>query len=186
MHWLLGVVKGGSVTARDMSQGLGKLGFAATALDWERPCLGPLYAWSPAIQGKTGPLKLPVMLKLLLSWLADRLEGGDRLQKPDVGVQGAIPLIFYTDVKAEDGKAWIGGFLEVCPGCQGPWFSLEVEKDWAVWVFLKGDTKKVIAAFELLATLIGVRLWVPDGKTKQTTRVAIKGYTDGRSHEREV
>ena len=82
--------------------------------------MGPLYAWSSAIQGKTGPMKLPVMLRVLLSWLADRLEGGDRLQKPDVGVQGAIPLIFYTDAKAEDGKAWIGGFLEVFRDAKGP------------------------------------------------------------------
>ena len=183
VHWLRGIVKNGSVTARDMSQGLGRLGFAAIALDWERPFLGPLYAWSSAIQGKTGPMKLPVMLKNLLGWLADTFEGGDRLQKPDRGVQGAIPLVFYTDAKAEDGRAWIGGFLEISPICQGPWFSLEVEKDWAPSAFLKGDTKKVIAALELLATLIGVRLWVPDGKTKQTTRVAIKGYTDNQSNE---
>ena len=53
----------------------------------------------------------------------------------------------------------------------------------ALLLVLKGDTKKVIAALELLATLIGVRLWVPDGKTKQTTRVAIKGYTDNQSNE---
>ena len=56
---------------------------------------------------------------------------------------------------------------------------LEVEKAWASRAFLKGDTKKVIAALELLATLIGVRLWVPDGKTKHTTR----GYTDNQSNE---
>ena len=41
----------------------------------------------------------------------------------------------------------------------------------------------MIAALELLATLIGVRLWVPDGKTKQTTRVAVKGNTDNQSNE---
>ena len=32
------------------------------------------------------------------------------------------------EAKAEDGRAWIGGFLEISRGCQGPWFSLEVEK----------------------------------------------------------
>ena len=101
-----------------------------------------------------------------------------------MGVQGAIPLLFYTDAKAEDRRAWIGGFFEIYPGCQGPWFSLEVEKDWAPWAFLKGDTKKVIAALELLATLIGVRLWVPDGKAKQADHaVAIKGYMDNQSNE---
>ena len=119
VHWRREVVKSGSVMARDMSQGLGRPGFAAIALDWERPFFRPLYAWSSAIQGKTGSMKLPVMLRVLMSWLADRMEGGDRLQKPDMGVQGAIPLVFYTDAEAEDGRAWIGGF-------QGPWFSLEV------------------------------------------------------------
>ena len=104
--------RAGSVVARDMSQGLGRLGFAAIVLDWERPLLGPLYAWSSAIQRKTGAMKLPVMLRVLMSWLADRLEGGKRLERPDVGVQGAIPLVFYTDAKAEDGRAWIGGFLD--------------------------------------------------------------------------
>ena len=28
-----------------------------------------------------------------------------------------------------------------------------------------------------------VRLWVPEGQTKQTSRVAIKGYTDNQSNE---
>ena len=41
-NWLREVVIAGSVVARDTSQGLGRLGFAAIALDWERPFLGPL------------------------------------------------------------------------------------------------------------------------------------------------
>ena len=47
---------------------------------------------------------------------------------------------------------------------------------------VEGDIKKVIAALELLATLVGVRLWVLEGQSKQTTRVAIKGYTDNQSN----
>ena len=58
VNWRREVVTAGSVVARDMSQGLGRLGFAAIALDWTRPFLGPLYAWSSAIQGKAGPMKL--------------------------------------------------------------------------------------------------------------------------------
>ncbi|CAK9072609.1 unnamed protein product, partial [Durusdinium trenchii] len=38
------------VEYREFSAGLGRLGFAALALPWERPLLGPLYAWSSAIQ----------------------------------------------------------------------------------------------------------------------------------------
>ena len=55
------------------------------------------------------------------------LEGGDRLQKPEPLLEGAAPLSFFTDAKAEAGRAWIGGFLELVDGCQGPWFSLEVK-----------------------------------------------------------
>ena len=58
-------------------------------------------------------------------------------------------------------------------GCQGPWFSLEVTPEWAPWAFAKGDPGKVIAALELLAALVGVRL----------SRVAIRGYTDNQSNE---
>ena len=61
------------------------------------------------------------MRRVLCGWLADRLEGGDRLQKPVSLLEGN----FFTDAKAEDGRAWIG-FLELVPGCQGPWCSPEV------------------------------------------------------------
>ena len=91
-----------------------------------------------------------------------------RLQKPELLLEGAAPLSFFTDAKAEDGRAWIGGFLELVDGCQGPWFSLEVTPE-CPWAFAPG---KVIAALELLATLVGVRLWVPEGNAKKTSRVA--------------
>ena len=51
------------------------------------------------------------------------------------------------------------------------------------WAFAKGDPGKVIAALELLATLVGVKLWVPEGNAKKTSRVAIRGYTDNQSNE---
>ena len=41
----------------------------------------------------------------------------------------------------------------------------------------------MIAALELLATPVGVRLWVPEKEAKQTSRIAIKGYADKQSNE---
>jgi hypothetical protein len=35
----------------------------------------------------------------------------------------------------------------------------EVEEAWAPWLFLRKDPKRVIAALEMLATLIAVGLW---------------------------
>ena len=182
VEWLRDKATRGRVSAKEFSQGLGRLGFAAMALDWERPFLGPLHAWSSAVQTKVGTLTVPTMLRVLCLWLAERLEAGGRLQRPAPLVEEGTPLSFFTDAKAEAGKAWIGGFLELVPG-QGPWFSLEVQQSWAPWAFAKGDPNKVIAALELLATLVAVKLWVPEGPAKKTTRVAIRGYTDNKSNE---
>ncbi|OLQ03582.1 Anthranilate N-benzoyltransferase protein 2 [Symbiodinium microadriaticum] len=183
VEWLRDKATRGRVSAKEFSQGLGRLGFAAMALDWERPFLGPLHAWSSAVQTKVGTLTVPTMLRVLCLWLAERLETGGRLQRPAPLVEEGTPLSCFTDAKAEAGKAWIGGFLELVPGCQGPWFSLEVQQSWAPWAFAKGDPNKVIAALELLATLVAVKLWVPEGPAKKTTRVAIRGYTNNKSNE---
>ena len=40
--WTRRLASTGRVTAKEMEQGLGRLGFAANALTWERPFLGPL------------------------------------------------------------------------------------------------------------------------------------------------
>ena len=121
--------------------------------------------------------------KVLFSWLADRLEGGDRLQRPSRPFSRDLGLSFFTEAKAEDGRAWVGGFLEIVPGCQGPWFCLEVDKSWAPWAFSKSSPNKVIAALELLTTLIAVKLWIPDSEDRQASRVALRGFTDNQSNE---
>ena len=61
-----------------MQQELGHLGFAAIALDWERPFLDPSMPGQRLyVQGKAGlPLVIPTVLAL------DRLDNGDRLQRP--------------------------------------------------------------------------------------------------------
>ena len=137
VEWLQDKAVKGRVSAKEFSQGLGRLGFAAIALDWERPFLGPLHAWASAVQAKVGVLTIPTMLRVLCRWLAGRLA----------------------------------------------WFSLEVKENRACWAFAKGDPNKVIAALELLATLVAVKLWVPEGSEKKTSRVAIRGYTDNKSNE---
>ena len=43
----------------------------------------------------------PTMVRVLCGWLADRLESGRRLQKPEPLLEGAAPLSFFTDAKAE-------------------------------------------------------------------------------------
>ena len=61
--WLNDKAPSRKVTAKEMQQDLERLGFAAIALDWQRPFLGPLHAW------KTGWLIIPTMLRVLMRWL---------------------------------------------------------------------------------------------------------------------
>jgi hypothetical protein len=106
-----------------MEQGLGRLGFAANALTWERPFLGPLYSWTAAIRNKTGVLRIPTMLRTILWFLADRTAEGGSLQAPPPLKEGKDDnVIFYTDAKATEKGAWVGGFLQTSDGQIGEWF----------------------------------------------------------------
>ena len=54
----------------------------------------PLHAWSSAIQGKAGQL-----IRVLMRWLADKLDMGERLQRPVTLYAGLPSLSFFTDAK---------------------------------------------------------------------------------------
>ena len=163
-EWVLKLAVSGKITAKEMEQGLGRLGFAANALTWERPFLGPFYSWTAAIRGKRGILKIPVMLRTLLYFLHKRLSTGHSLQDPpEQEVADNFDVEFFTDAKATDDDAWIGGFLQSKTGEILEWFSERVERSWADWLFVKKDLKRIIASLELLATLVAVRLWTKSG-----------------------
>ena len=95
------MAQAGRTTAKEMEQGLGRLGFAANALTWERPVLGPLYAWSAAVRSKTGFLRIPAMLRTIFWFLAERNPGWGQLTRA------------YTHQKGGGGGS---GFLYGCKG----------------------------------------------------------------------
>ena len=137
----------------------GGIGFGANALSWERPFLGPLYFWSAATRGRRGLLTIPVMIRVILKWLAESFGEGGRLQEPMSMARGhgkAEPTMF-SDAKAEDGRAYVGGYLrnghEVLSR-----YPAEVLPSWAPWVFIKNDPQKTIASSRLVGTLICVKL----------------------------
>jgi hypothetical protein len=49
-EWVMKLASEGRTTPKAFEQGLGRLGFSALALLWEKPFLGPLYSWSAAIR----------------------------------------------------------------------------------------------------------------------------------------
>lgn len=58
------------------------------------------------------------------------------------------------------------------------WFSERLDKDWAKWMLVKKDPKRVIATLELLATLVAVKLWTPNLKHGSKGSCLIKAGTD--------
>lgn len=52
----------------------GRVGFASLCLPWERPFLGPLYAWAAAIMGQKGEMQVPWAILFILGWVKKRKE----------------------------------------------------------------------------------------------------------------
>eukprot|EP00971_Amphidinium_carterae_P328441 6460323-Amphidinium_carterae.1 len=81
------------------ASGLGRLGFAAAMLEWSRPLLGPLFAWSAAAP-RQARLPIPPLVRLTLLFLAEELESGRHLVEctdPDLEVHEGE--LFRTDAK---------------------------------------------------------------------------------------
>lgn len=182
--WIRDILESGYVGGRDFASGLGRLSFSAGALPWERPFLGPLYAWSSAVMNQPGQMVVPWAVAVILKWLEMRLSQGGRLEEVKVeDVPAGDPPVIWTDAKATEDSAWIGGYLATSDDpkkCR--WFSQEVKEELAPWLRCKkGSPKRVIAALELLATIIAVKIWAPDYKGRMVAK--IPAMTDNLSNE---
>lgn len=183
VQWIDSLNRRKEVTCREFSAGLGRLGFSALALPWEKPLLGPLYAWSSAIQANRGAMTIPWSVQFILNWIAQRLEAGGHMEmvkRPPSS--GGTSLRIWTDAKATEQAAWIGGWLEECKDSrQCRWFSLQVTEASAPWLYYRGkNPKRVIAALELLATLIALKLWLRN--PGDSAEVHAEAFTDNRGN----
>ena len=169
--WIGSTLKAGSIIAGDFSAGLGRLNFAAMALIYEKPFLGILYAWSASI-GHSGTLivRIPWACRMVLYWLAKRIkEENGRLQaartisqNPQFSVQQEL---FRSDAKATADGAWLGGW-EFRGGqkvSEAKWWAFEVKSDVFPWLFCKKDPKRIIAALEMLATIVCIMVFGSEG-----------------------
>ena len=96
------------VTDAEFAAGLGRLSFTSLALLW----LGPLFSWSSAVWGTKSFLRVPWVVLVVMRWITKRLQQGQRLEE----VRGKAPtesstMRIWTDAKATEEAAWIGGWL---------------------------------------------------------------------------
>ena len=184
--WLQKLAGDGVVKLIEYLGGLGRLNFAATALLYEKPFLGPMYTWAAAIQrhpNKSGIYLVPWAIRLIATWLADVITKVGRLT-PAPKNGGRIIELFRSDARAEGGRAWIGGW-EVAhykdpKKCR--WFAAEVTGQWASWIYCKKDPQRVIASLELLGTLVSVMLFSDSLNSDTPMGATLSGSTDNQGN----
>ena len=177
-RWIDGVLERMEVGDREFAAALGRLSFASLALPWERPFLGPLFAWSAAIRGQKGKMIVPWAIQFILKWIRRKLQEGMRLEEVQTEQGGAKHLRFWTDAGADENTAWIGGWKESSEDLkQCEWFSFEVTEEMAPWLKSRdGNPKRVIAALELLATIVAMKIWM--GDVAEDIQVYTEAFTD--------
>jgi hypothetical protein len=161
--WLHRAVEAREVRVADLRSVLGRLSFACSTLSNFRPFLGPLFAWVSAM-GKYERMKLPKLAILVMKFLSRALSGSSRAQQ--IGnCQGMVQEVFRTDARAEGAEIWIGGWaLDHHDRSQCRWFAERLDHQNARWAFTAGESYRAIASLELLATLVAVVLFKPEGR----------------------
>ena len=164
VNWIRKVRADGMVRISDLKSVLGRLSFAFSVIPLLRPFLGPIYAWTSATQA-LHTLRLPKAIELILSFLQTCLEQG--MRRVTIGRQlGPVAEMFRTDARAQGSELWIGGWC--CADNADPrkcrWFSEKIDHLKFPIFYMAGQSYRSISALELLATLVAVILFKPDGK----------------------
>ena len=184
-NWLGEKLKLGIVEVREFLGGLGRLNFAASALYYEKPWLGPMYSWASAIQrADKDVVKIPWGIRLFMSWIQRRLSSGENMMAAPEWPKD-IGDAFRSDAKAEDGRAFVGGW-EVRGNTdtkKARWYYMELTAEEAPWVFSKArDPGRVIAALELLGTLLCIVLFDLKAEVNAKANCTVTGATDNQGN----
>ena len=160
-NWVETTVAAGVVKLHDFSAVLGRLSFAMAAIEHLRPFLGPLYAWSAALENVVHA-RLPKAVIYILRFIEHMLKHGWRT-RPVGPLQEARRELFRADAKAEGEVICIGGWaVEDGPDTKScRWFSERLTRSNAPWAFLAGESFRAIASLELFATLVSLVLFKP-------------------------
>ena len=183
IRWMTAVIDEGTVGTLVFAGGLGRLNFAASALYHERPWLGPLYSWISGVIREGAPrATLPWGVRFILKWLIRRFrEDGRVMTVPDLPREKGE--LFRSDAKAEDGKAYVGGW-DLSRGTDpksAAWWYLEIKREDFPWAFAKAnDPNRVIATLELLGTVISIIVFNYSEDTLKRGKCTITGETDNQ------
>ena len=189
VKWTNQLVESGTVSILEFQSGLGRLNYASQALYYERAFLGLLYLWlGSVLRSAQSRATIPWAVRLVLKWIGRRM-------KDSVSTDGRLQIAphisanpvewFRTDAKAENKRAWIGGWevLGNQTTLESRWFAMEITESEAPWIFAKErDPQRVIAALELLGSIVAIVLFDPDGTRGGLNECTLTGSTDNRGN----
>ena len=186
--WCDALCDAGMALIRNFKEGLGRLGFATVALTSDRPFLGPLYAWA-AVHPEGACVALPLMVKIILKWLARRLR--ERRSFPVLLHTDSEPIeLFRADAAADDDKVAVGGWSLVDGGepAHARWFAVELDRTSAPWAFARGEPFRTIASLELYSTLLSIMAFAPEKSAPRSSslRLTLTGTTDNKGNSSAV
>ena len=161
--WLTDKATEGRVRIGELQEGLGRLQFITGPVEFLRPFLGPLYSWCAAGPRYAQP-KLPTMVVLIMHYPAAELKTSHMMACE--GRAHQLGEVFRMDAKAEGDTVVIGGWRTVgdMKAAEAPWFSVQLTRSTAPWAFARGEPFRTIASLELLGTLVGLMVLVPEGE----------------------
>jgi hypothetical protein len=190
--WTDKLLTEGKVATVEMRCGLGRLGFVAQALVYEKPMLGIIYTWVASICAAGTPVaEIPLAVRLVLKWIGTRVhqeEGRMQSIQQQAQVRSSTDW-FRTDARVEENRAYVGGWEitddkgVVHTTATARWFGGEILPQDAPWVWAKkGDAQRVIAALELLGTILAIVLFDPNGTRNNITSCGVTGSTDNKGN----
>ncbi len=183
-NWLSRQAENGLTCIEEYTGALGRLAFICGALEYDRPFLAPLFAFRSR-QGARGIKLLPMYVRLIMRFLAERLQRRRYYPSAANRLRGDA---FRVDAKAEGQAIGVGGWMPE-RDAKGrirtelsKWFSLTLSPSEAPWAFIRGEPYRAIASLEALAALIGLMAFGPRIDTSSDATLVVPGYTDNRGN----
>ena len=100
------------------------------------------------------------------------------------GERTDLGTAFRADAKAEGDTVVVGGWecRGGCPTHKARWFSVRLDRRNAPWAFARGEPFRVIAALELFASLLCIRLFGDEWPADAKGGLTLAGLTDNRGN----
>ena len=182
--WYTKVLDAGWVVPAELPDVLGRLTFVYGALPADRPFLAPIFAFASRVGNGTRPIRLPLYVAMVLSWLRRKLQ--ERRSAPVASRPFSPTAALRVDAKAEGLEVALGGWMPVLGSDGRPdkslsrWFSLRLTPSSAPWAFVRGLPSSQISTLEMLATTVGVVALDLKTNCPMAKRVQVTGLTDSQ------